>query len=127
MFHFLLFPVAATLMRVADASTPEARNGDIAAHVTSGDLLAKCSGDGVADQAFCSACLSGVADEMSYDLASNKNPRCPPAGVGPRELRDVVAAYLKEHPAQSEYAAVSAVASAFNERWCNFMEGSPRH
>jgi hypothetical protein len=70
MFHFLLVPVAATLMRVADASSPEVRNGEIAAHVTSDDLIAKCSGDGVADQAFCYAYLSGVADEMSYELVN---------------------------------------------------------
>jgi hypothetical protein len=121
----VLVPVLTMVLSVADTKPSDQRNGDLVAHESGKDILAKCTASNKSDEAVCLAYVAGVADEMSYDFVLNKKARCPPPGVGADQLRDTVVAYLKAHPEEGEYAAVAGVASAYKEGWCNLLNHSP--
>jgi hypothetical protein len=76
------------------------------------DLLTKCNGDKVWEQAYCVGYVVGVADVTNNDRSG---AICVPKAITQAQMKAVVVKYLARHEDGSDYAAFSSVRAALRD------------
>jgi hypothetical protein len=107
-FHFLLVPVAAMSITVADK---------IITYQNGNELFDECSSKQPNHQLSCFGYLEGIADEMSIATAAIHAPQCIPSKVQATQLRDIAVNYLRAHPEIRQEPAAYLVTDAYVAAW----------
>jgi hypothetical protein len=74
-----------------------------------------CGSEDVAPLAVCTGFVMGVADTREFFLTVSELEDCMPKTATVQQLRDVVYAYLQDHPETRHYSAAGMTMAAFDE------------
>jgi hypothetical protein len=80
-------------------------------------LYEDCTGAVNFGEGVCLGYILGVVDQWESVRLVQNEPRCVPDGVKARQVNDVVVNYLRDHPENRSYAALSLVTVAVSKAW----------
>ncbi len=108
--------VVVVILLLAITGSTYGQRQHLPAFFTGNDLLGECEGSGDQPE-ICLGYVEGVSDALGYgDRIFDLPSVCvPPRTVPASQVRDIVLAYVREHPATRHFAAAPLVAAALGQ------------